>query len=281
MICKSCNEEFNDGLKFCPNCGQLVEEVAEEVKAEEQQEEQQQQEVVKEEATASVPVVEEKKKNYRLIGIVSSIVAVALVIFLIFGVFGRTSNSVVKKYMKSLNKFDFKKAASLSPIDMEKLTIKSSGLSEKEFNKKLEEEFKKAKEEDEEQYKGFNIKSMKDIFKFSSKKMKEFYEEEFGKGYKISFKILETTKLSKEEVQKNVDKLKNELSNVNLSDFMKIDKVSHMNRYKIEVTVKSKDKDDTTYENELYTAKIAGKWCMWPDSSVRSVGSGNASGMIN
>ena len=260
MICKNCNEENREGVKFCSHCGASLEET---IPVETAPVVEQEVPAVEEPVVETAPVNESEKKNYKLIGIIASVAAVVLAIVTLFSIFGGSSDSVLKKYMKATTKFDIEKAVTYSYIDEMKVAKKKFGLSEKEINKKVEEAYKTM-------YPDAGIKSLDDLNKYIGTEMKKMVEGEYGEKCKVTYKVMDTRKLSKSEIETDVKSAKEEYDNMysfDLSSVVKLNKVSHMNRYDVDMIIKGEDKEETV-DIVVITAKVGGKWRIWSGGSM-------------
>jgi len=91
------------------------------------------------------------------------------------------------------------------------------------------------------------------------KKWGEALEEEYGKNYKISYKVVEKDKIQKDDLKK----LEKAINNSDAVD--KTVKISAGYRARIKTTVKGKGKSDSE-TGTWYLYKIDGKWSYLPFS---------------
>jgi len=88
--------------------------------------------------------------------------------------------------------------------------------------------------------------------------MKESMEKKYGDKVKISYKVLDKTKLTKDEIKDVKESLENKYDDEKI-------KISAGYEVCVKITVKGSDEKKTTYTSfEVY--KINGKWCMLPTS---------------
>ena len=162
------------------------------------------------------PVGDNKKKIAIIGGIVA---AVAVVIFLLISLIGGAYKNPIKNYFNGLQKCNAKTYIKAFPEFMK------DDLEESYTNESLEDR-------------------------------KEKLEDKYGDKVKYSYKIIDKTKLTKDELKD---------SKKALEKLYKDEKIKLTDGYQVcvKVTIKGADKKETSYET-FVVYKLNGKWCMLP-----------------
>lgn len=161
----------------------------------------------------------DNKKKIAIIG--GAIAAVIVVVFALISIIGGGYKKPIKNYFTGLQKCNSKTYIKAFPEFMK------DDLEEKYTNEKLED-------------------------------MKEDDEDKYGDKVKYSYKIIDKTKLTKDEIKdskKVLEKLYDD-EKIKLTDGYKVC---------VKVTVKGSDKKTTSYET-FVVYKLNGKWCIFSSS---------------
>ena len=275
MFCEKCGKEVEERAKFCGFCGKIVEDS---IKAAQKPNL----------GGGSMPrkkieiKTEKKKANNKLIvSVICVVVAVALIagaFYIIFkdDIMGNKEDSyktarqtkyaeddlekknekdsigyadaekVLENFINASTEGDIYAAIECTVIDMDGLIKEVAamvGMTKKEFEKEA-----------------FGSKGLEDYYKETSKEMVSKLKEEYGSNYKISFKILDTNKLNKDEMQDEIDKFESSFGyGLDVSKIVKLDKIKEMVEYEVAVKIRG-SKDESVETETIQMAKIDGQW---------------------
>lgn len=217
-FCQNCGVEMEDDALFCVNCG-----AKEQVEAETQPAT----DIVSTVKDAVDNVVEDVKANPKLLAFAGGAVAVVVaVIILLANLFGGGWKKAIDNYVDVSFKGKANKIEKLAP---------------KEYWEYLE-------DEDED----FDLKDAIEEYEDEFEDMMDDLEDEYGKNLKIKAKIEDKEKLSKKDISKIADALKDEFD---------IKKKSVKKGYEVDVdlTIKGSEDEDSD-ETTLTVIKIGSKW---------------------
>lgn len=97
-------------------------------------------------------------------------------------------------------------------------------------------------------------KDLEKTYKATAKSSYEYYKEEYGRDFKIKYKVADKEKVEKSDLKDMEEYLQLKFDKKKL-------KVSKAYLLDLEVTIKGDDDEDTE-DVEVYVLKIDGKWCI-------------------
>lgn len=246
MFCIKCGTELPADAKFCFSCGEAAATVqAVDVKAEENK-------------TPEMPLRNETpakpaKRNKKLISITAAAAVVIVAVITAFTLFGGSAESVLKKYLDGFFAFDFNGITKYNAYNIDnfvKEVYKSDGLTEKEFNDILFEEY--------------GARNWKEYVNYMGKTTSEELRYEYGGNYKITYKILESRELNGNEISSSMADIEDmfnwmDLSPQAIASIINIDKIEGITEFDIEFTVT--DRNGSYSEADTFICvQISGKW---------------------
>ena len=243
-FCGKCGAALRAGAHFCVSCGKVVEAETNFVQPANFN-------------TIPTTIPKKKKLNNKSIGVIACAVALVVVIIVAINIFsvGNNPKKILKNYMTASLSQDFNTITKYSAYDFNNLIKEmytSQGLTEKEFLRELE--------------KQTGFKSIKDIFNNLSKEAVTELKKEFGSNYKVSFEIIDSSPLKKSDITSSIDNLSSffDRNDYNGSKIIKLDRITEMVEYDIEVTIKG-NKDEDTANITFVMVKVGGKWRVFDD----------------
>ena len=169
-------------------------------------------------STNSSPIDEAEKKSNKNVAIIGGVVVVAIiVIIIVFALISGAYKSPIKNYFNGMQK-----ASSKTYL--------------KAFPSFMQDELEKSYDDDR------------------MEEMMESYEKKYGDKVKITYKILDKTKLEKDELDDVKDDLKDEYEDEKI-------KVTKGYEVCIKATIKGSDEEEVDYTS-LKIYNINGKWCL-------------------
>lgn len=240
MFCKNCGADIPEGVAFCGTCGTPVENTPNQGGV----------------AVSEAAVAENNSKNHKIIGIIAVAVAAIIVIALFVALFsGGSYEDVAEKFAVSAAKGDVGKAMKLYAYDIGEML---DDMVDK-YAENLDVSTKEA-------YKMFGsrldaeISSASDLFKAAGKQAKEEIEDEYGKKFKVTSKIVSTEKLDGSELKEMLDDVGTVgMLGIDVDEYFNPDKVKKGYEVELEVKIDGKDKSDTK-TIKVTVVKYKGKW---------------------
>lgn len=234
MFCKNCGSEIKSGTSFCANCGSPIENI-------------------------SMPTNQPQKKSNKIVGIVASLVVVAVLIVGMIAIIkaisgGGNYEEVAEKYALAEANFDYEEAAKYVAFDTEELLndyfdylCNLSGKSITELYEALEDEY------------DVSVDSMDDVFKCARLAQEEERREDYG-AYTISVEIVDSKELSKSKLESLIDDYESGMGDIfDLDDYLDTGKIKK--GYEVEVKVVIDGDEDYDSSVNTYTViKYKGKW---------------------
>ena len=226
-FCTKCGATLEDNAAFCTLCGEKFETAAEAAPAANNGEETI---LDKFKANANAEGIKKLTGNpnfAKYVGIGAAVLALIIVIAILSSILGSGYKKPVKNIFEGIKKED-------GEILM------------KAYH---ETELKNQKDANE-----MTNKEQKEGYEEIAKAQYKYWEEEYGKKLKISYKIVDEEKMDKDDL-KDLEKTLEELWDEKSLD------VSKAYELDVEVKVKGKD-DDDVLEGEFVVAKVEGDWCI-------------------
>lgn len=231
MFCKNCGSEVPEGIAFCAACGTPVAGAP---------------------AAAAPAAAAPKADKSGLIKLIAIIVAIAVVAGLFIGLLGGSSpKSVAKKYVMALLENDIKTQLKLEPGKQIKYF-------EDELYKKSDDQddlFESTEEQAEELDVDVKIKNFNQYYKAEKKIGKASAEENLGKGYKYSVKVVDV----KDMRNSDLEAIQDYYDYDEMEDYVNVDKIKKGKKVYVQVTIDS-DKNPSSEILTVYCVKYGGKW---------------------
>lgn len=245
MFCKNCGSQVPDGMAFCAACGTPVPAAAPaEAPA-----------AAPAEAPAANPIESVKKmagdKN-GLIKLIAILAAVAIVIGLAVGLLaGGGAKGAAKKYLEASDKGDLKKIYSLSVGKYQKY-IEEEVYKKDEAQEQLFESTEKAADELNIDVK---VNNFSQYYKAKKKIAKANNEENYGKSYSLSIKVVDVKDMRNSELEAIQERYDNEA----MEDYINPDKIKKGKKVYVRVFADG-DKDTDSQIVTVYVVKYGSQW---------------------
>lgn len=226
-FCTKCGATLEDNAAFCTLCGEKFDTAAEAAPAANNGEETI---LDKFKANANAEGIKKLKENpnfAKFVGIGAAALALIIIIAILSSILGSGYKKPVKNLFKGLEDGD---AKSLMKA-MHEIQIDNMKDASDMTKKELEDELDDMLEE-----------------------IHDLMEDEYGKKFKISYKIVDEDKLDKDDLKDLEDELEDDWDEKKL-------KVTKAYELDIEYEIKGKDDDDAK-EMSLTVAKVNGDWCL-------------------
>lgn len=247
MLCKNCGAENIEQAIFCNKCGLLIDKSESGTQVYDKR---------------SFVSVEQAKIKGKLIAV---LISLAVVILLILGgllgydyLYGENEYDVVaREYAVSVVEGNFNKAYDYYlALDGKRLTedvwegmLNTYGKSKWELYDTVSEQW------------GVTIEDIDDILRYTRKSTKEKLRKDYG-DYEISAKVLDSQEKSIDHLQKYVDELDTERLNINIDDYIDIDKIQEVYDIKIELNIEG-TKDSVTETKKVFVIKYKEKYSVF------------------
>jgi len=246
MLCKNCGAENMEEAIFCNKCGLLMEKSTPGTRVYDKR---------------SFVSVEQAKIKGKLIAV---LVSLAVVILLISGgllgynyLYGEKEYDVVaREYAVSVVEGNFKKAYKYLALDGKRLTedvwegmLNTYGKSKWELYDTVSEQW------------GVSIEDIDDVLKYTRKATTEKLRKDYG-DYEVSAKVVDSKEKSIDHLQKYVDELDTERLNINIDNYIDVDKIQEIYDIEIELNIEGTKDSAAEYKN-VFVVKYKDKYSVF------------------
>lgn len=233
MFCKNCGSQVPEGIAFCAACGTPVAGAPAAA------------------APAAAPAAPKADKS-GLIKLVAIIAVVAVVLGLFIGLLGGGSaKSVAKKFIMAELEGDIKTQLKLSPGKFQKYYEEEIYGDDDDAEALFEDTEEWADELDVD----VKVKNFNQYYKANKKITKAENEEDLGKGFKFSVKVVDTNDMRNSDLEAIQDMYDND----EMEDYINPDKIKKGKKVYVKVDIDS-DEAPESYILTVYCVKYGSQW---------------------